>query len=152
MKIFNVVLLIFLLCLFSCKDFNKVFGAGSYSYAEKYTINREEHNVIKQIEKLKSDNDLIVPKFVWNGEKIELNDKRKSHWYDFYIYLKNRNQMFYFWTRSGDYTNTTIIALVAVRNGLGLGNWKDINKDLSDKENKEIKKVFEEKVISKIPL
>lgn len=68
MKILNFILLIFFLNLFSCKDFNNFFGVGSYSYSEKYNINNNEDNVIEQIEKIKLNNNLIVPKFQWFGE------------------------------------------------------------------------------------
>lgn len=150
MKKISLILLMFFLTILSCKDLNKIFGAGSYSYAEKYTINNKEINVIEQIESIKLNNKLIVPKFQWSGEDIILVDKRKSHWYEFYIYLREKDQMLHFYTRSNDSSNSTILALIGVRNGLGLGNWQIVNKDLSEDKNKAIIKVFEEQIVSKI--
>lgn len=150
MKIFHLIILVLFLSIFSCKDSTKVFGVGSFPFAEKYNIKKEENNVIEQIERIKLDNNLIVPKFQWLGEEIKLNDKRKSHWYVFYIYLRDRNQIIHFYTRYDDYSNSTILALIGVRDGLGLGNWQAINKDLSEEENEEIKLIFQDKIVSKI--
>lgn len=150
MKIFHIILLIFFLNIFSCKEFNKIFGTDSYSYAQKYNIRNEENNVIEQIEQIKLYNNLEVPKFQLSGEDVILDDKRKSHWYEFYIYLKDKDQILHFSTRFNDVSKSTTLSLIGVRNGLGLGNWKIVNKDLSEEKNNEIKKVFEEQIVSKI--
>lgn len=135
--------------MISCKDFN--FGAGSFPYAETYTINSPEEKVIDRINTLKEDNaDCVVPKFQWEGKEIELFDERKSHWYYFYFYLKDKNQIIMFWTKEAVDPNLTTVALIGVRDGVGLGNWRTINKDLTEEEDIEIKKIFEDRILSKI--
>lgn len=145
-KIFPIICFLFLI---SCKDLN--FGAGSFPYAETYTVHSHEEDVIERINMLKKENtDFVVPKFQWKGNEIELIDERDSHWYYYYFYLKDRNQIIMFWTREAVDTTLTTVALVGVRDGLGLGDWKTVNKDLSKEDDAEIKKIFEEQVISKI--
>ena len=149
-KILFIISVIGLLSFLSCKDINK-FSAGSYPYAERYIINRSEKEVIDVISKLKEDNpDYKVPKFQWAGKETELSDGRDSHWYYFYFYFKDTNEIVEFWTREGNNPNETKIGLVSIQKGLSLGNWKEVNKDLSDEENTEIKKEFKRNIIDKI--
>lgn len=49
-----------------------------------------------------------------------------------------------------DGTDKTIIGLISIQNGLSLGNWQDVNRDLSEDENEELKIIFREKMVSKI--
>ncbi|MBK1895787.1 hypothetical protein [Chryseobacterium paridis] len=141
-----------LVCLFivlSCKDINK-FSAGSYPYAETYVIHKSEKEVINTIIKLKEDNlDYKVPKLQWAGKETELLDGRDSHWYYFYFYFKDTNDIVEFWTRAGNRPNETKIGLFSVSKGLD-GSAHLVNKDLSDRENTEIKREFEKHIIDKV--
>lgn len=148
-KMLFIINIICLLPLLSCKDINK-FSAGSYPYAEMYIIDKPEKEVINAISKLKKDNlDYKVPKFQWAGKETELLDGRDSHWYYFYFYFKDRNEIIEFWTREDNKPNKTKIGLFRISKGLG-GAAYLVNKDLSEEENAEIKREFERIIINKI--
>lgn len=49
----------------------------------------------------------------------------------------------------GNSTNTKL-AFVALNKGLDIGNWKDVNKDFSYKENEKIKEYFQTKYLTPI--
>jgi hypothetical protein len=134
----------------SCSDVNQ-FSAGSYPYSENYLINQPKDSVIKKIEELKEEfPNYKVPSFIWAGEEITLNDKfLENGYYTFYIFIEEKNQIVHSYIREIN-SNATIIGIVSVQNGLTLGNWMVINKDLSEEENKEIKYYFEKNVVSKI--
>lgn len=140
----------FFVILFSCKDVNKI-SAGSYPYAEIYTINEPEKEVIKKIFELKENNpDYKVPEFQWAGKKILLEDKvLKNGYFVFYIFFKENNQILYSYVRQENSTSTKI-GLISIQNGMSLGNWKIINKDLTTEENDQLKNIFKEKIISNI--
>lgn len=133
----------------SCKDINK-FSAGSYPYAETYEINLTKEQVIEKIKKLKdTETKLQVPPFKWSGNTIELKDENSKNNYSFYIYLKDSNQIIYSDVRE-DGSNKAIIYLISIQNGLSLGNWREINKDLSAEENEKIKFFFKDNIVFKM--
>ncbi|MBT2620159.1 hypothetical protein [Chryseobacterium sp. ISL-6] len=149
MKKIFIINLVYLLSILSCKDINK-FSGGSYPYAETYVIPKSEKEVINTIIKLKEDNlDYKVPKLQWAGKETELLDGRDSHWYYFYFYFKDTNDIVEFWTREGNGPNETKVGFFSVSKGLN-GSTHLINKDLSEKENTEIKRKFEKHIIDKI--
>ena len=149
MKYKKCFILILLIILHSCKDANK-FSAGSYPYAEIYIINKPESVVIDKIIKLKEDNpNYKVPKLQWVGKEVELLDGKNSHWYYFYFYFKNTDQIIEFWIRKGDQPNETKIGLFSVSKGLK-GITCLVNKDLSKEENEKLKEIFKENIINKI--
>ena len=53
-------------------------------------------------------------------------------------------QIIYTWIRGNKF------AFISINKGTEIGNWKRINKDLNDSENKEEKKKFEERILNKI--
>lgn len=149
MKNIIIAFILILLINISCKDINK-FSAGSYPYAETYEVNLTKEQVIEKVKKIKDvDANLQVPPFKWAGNTIILKDENsKNNYFSFYIYLKERNQIIFFYVVSDN--AKSIVGLISVHNGLSLGNWREINKDLSDEENKAIKEEFEKKIINKI--
>jgi hypothetical protein len=131
-----------------------IFAPGSYPYAEHYELNYPEDKVIEAIIKLKtSDSKLLVPKVtIQGGGQLDLNDgkeKETDHWYKFYFYNKEKNEILFTWTRPAG-KNTTTFAFVSINEGLDIGHWKNINDDFGFFENKKIKKHFEETILEKI--
>ena len=131
-----------------------IFAPGSYPYAEHYELNYPEDKVIEAIIKLKtSDSKLLVPKVtIQGGGQLDLNDgkeKETDHWYKFYFYNKEKNEILFTWTRPAG-KNTTTFAFVSINEGLDIGHWKNINDDFVFFENKKIKKHFEETILEKI--
>lgn len=130
------------------------FAPGSYPYAEEYELDYPEEEVKSAINKFKQENpEYIVPKITVNNHgSWDLTDgqsKEPAHWYSIYFYYKNENRILFTWTRPAE-KNKTTFAFVSINDGLNLGNWKRINKDLSRSENKEEKKKFEEWILNKV--
>lgn len=123
------------------------FAPGSYPYAETYEIKVDEITLIEAIQNFKRDNpQYIVP--LQAQLKDEYGGDRKL-WYFVYFYYPQENKILCTWVRSANKGNTTF-AFVGINQGLVLGNWKIINKDLSRSENKKVKKEFEERILNKI--
>lgn len=120
---------------------------GSYPYAEQYEIQCEEADLIMAVKKFKAENsDYLVP------SQLQIIDGRRDendYWYHVYFYYKNENQLVQTWIRKSSKGKTTF-AFVAINESLTLGNWKNINKDFSNKENKIQKKKFENLLLNKI--
>ncbi len=143
----KIINFIFLISLFSCKDINK-FSSGSYPYAENFEIKLPKERVIYKIDSIKRNKELLVPSFKWAGKETLLKDKSlENGYFIFYIFFKEKKQIIYCYAKD-DGTDKTIIGLVSIQNGLSLGNWKEVNKDLSKDEK--LKKIFKEKIISEI--
>ncbi|WP_278380519.1 hypothetical protein [Chryseobacterium arthrosphaerae] len=146
---YKIISFTFLTFLFSCKDVNN-FSSGSYPYAETFEIKLPKDRVIYKIDSIKINKGLIVPSFKWAGKETLLRDKNlKNGYFVFYIFLKERNQIMYCYAKD-DGTDKTVIGLISIQNGLSLGNWQDVNRDLSEDENEDIKIIFREKIVSKI--
>ncbi|PZP44361.1 MAG: hypothetical protein DI598_14605 [Pseudopedobacter saltans] len=125
----------------------RLLAPGSYPYTETYEFNIPEGKLLKIIKNFKNDHqELMVP--------IDLEDGRKDssdYWYHIYFYDKATDNIFYTWTRPSE-KNKTTFALVAINNGLSLGNWKEINKDFSSNENKKIKEYFKRIILDSIKM
>lgn len=130
------------------------FTPGSYPYAEEYELNYSEEQVKMAIKKFEENYpEYIVPKVAINNQGyldlIDGQSKEPNYWYGVYFYYKDENKIIFTWTRPVG-KNKTTFAFVSINNGLNLGNWKNVNKDFSDFENKEEKKKFEEQILNKI--
>lgn len=94
-----------------------------------------------------------VPRVTINHrDTLDLLDKQTNdpaHWYSVYFYYNKENQIIHTWTRIAEDRKTTF-AFVSINNGLDIGNWKDINKDLDRSENDNQKKIFEERILEEI--
>lgn len=146
---YKIVSLVLLIILFSCKDVNKI-SAGSYPYAEVFEIKFPKEDVVNKIDSVKMKEGLQVPPFEWAGKETLLKDKTLKNGYSiFYIFLKETNQIMCFYIRA-DGSDETRVGLISIQNGLSLGNWKEVNKDLSKEESEQFEELFKEKIISKI--
>ena len=137
-------------------QFARMLAPGSYPFAEIYTIDAPEKEVLKAIEKFKfAHPDFIVPKVTINKNgSFDLSEsegrKENSHWYFNYFYYKKDNQIIFTWTRPSLEKNKTDFAFVSLNNGLDLGNWKDINDDFGYFENRDIKVKFEKLILNPV--
>jgi hypothetical protein len=139
---FGYIILVLVLTVTSCN-----FAPGSYPYAERYSINTDEASLIKIVEQFKQTHpEYIVPD---NCKLIDGRYTEKEHWYHIYFYYPKENQIVSTWLRSAENGKTTF-AFVAVNNGLALGNWKEINKDFNWGDNREQKRIFEERILDKV--
>jgi hypothetical protein len=116
--------------LFGCN----YISAGSYPYAETSVFPFSEQSFIRAIDTFK----LQHPKAVVPIE--DLNDGRGGsdggYWYHTYFYLPEKQTIVHCWTRPASESKTQF-AIVGLNNGLELGNWKQVNKDFSSRENTE---------------
>jgi hypothetical protein len=154
MKTFMVFIKSFLVVVLLSKITSCNFAPGSYPYAETYELNYSEEEVKTAINKFKQEHsEYIVPKVTIDGKATwDLIDEQSiepNYWYIVYFYYPKENQIILTWTRPAEKGKTTF-AFVSINKGLTLGNWKEINKDFSRLENKEEKKRFEERILSKI--
>lgn len=127
-------------------------SVGSYSNAEKYTLNGNEQAVKNAINQFKQNNkEYLVPKVSINNQGAwDLLDEPKGdppHWFGFYFYYKNENKIVFTLTRAAG-KNKTEFFFVATNKGLNIGNWKDINKDFNSDENKIEKEKFEKEILN----
>lgn len=156
-RTFKLVLLILgglIIILFGLYKLATLFAPGSYPYAQTYELNFPEDKVIQLINKFKSDNpEYIVPKVkINNSGSFDLPDERKDssdHWYHIYFYLQKENIIIYSWTRPLT-KNKTTFAFVSINKGLSIGNWQDINHDLSSSENDKFIQIFETEILNPI--
>jgi hypothetical protein len=124
------------------------FAAGSYPYAERYEIKCGESDLINAIKKFKEDNPeycLPLPSQLKDGRSSDRDD----HWYHVYFYYKKDNEIVNAWIRENN-KGTTTFAFVAINHGLELGNWKDINKDFTKKEDSIQKIKFERFILNPV--
>lgn len=84
-----------------------------------------------------------------NGETAELIDERRNHWYSFYFYYPDKNQIVKTWTRS-TFNSKTNFAFAAINEGLVLGNWTTANQSFWWWQNNERKTEFEKRILAKI--
>jgi len=127
----------------------KLFSPGSYANAERYELFVNEIYLDSLIERFKNEN----PQYKVPVE-VGLKDGRdnvpdQDYWFHTYFYFPKENKIIYAWTRPSG-KQKTIFAFVSVNDGLILGHWKDINKDFGFFENREQKKIFEERILNKI--
>jgi len=134
--------LVLLIVLNSCN-----FSSGSYPYAERYEIDMSEDQLIKRLITYKESHpELKLP----SGVKMK-DGKRDSldHWYHFYFYRKESDQVVKTWVRRIDKERSTF-ALVALFDRSFQHGLKFFNKDFDDQENEILKSRFEEEILTKV--
>lgn len=145
----TVLIIIAIFCLVSCKKKHyNIFSAGSYAYAESYTIDLSEQETINRVNKLKKKNSNMMPPTMWDGTEYNMEDERHNHWYFVHAYIKDEQRTIVFYIR-GDWKPTTIALISATEKGK-LRSWKFINKDFDDDENEHIIKWFEENILKEL--
>ncbi|MFT7072124.1 MAG: hypothetical protein ACJAX3_001098 [Patiriisocius sp.] len=128
---------------------------GSYGRAEVYEFEIPEENLIKIIKEFKSDNselDISSEDKLSSGKFPILRDGKEdssNHWYKFYFYYPDKNQIIFTWTRAKS-KMTSSFGFVRVNEGLNLGNWKDVNNNFLWWKNTPMKNEFEERILKKI--
>lgn len=140
-----VILSIILICVTAIIWFGKNFAPGSYPYVEKYEFNVSEEELINEINKLKdSEPYLKVPD---NYGLVDGRKKSNDHWYHFYIFYTEEQEIINCWVRASSSTSTDL-GFVSIINKYGKS--KLLNKDFNNSESNEQKKKFEERFINKL--
>jgi hypothetical protein len=160
MKIKKVLItlgvLLFMVIAFFAADFlYRLSMVGSYPYSEDYIVNLPESDIIQKTVELKEkDLSLQVPPAGYPFGA--LTDEKRDYWYYAYFLLQDRKTVVLCYVRAID-ENTTRIGLVFAGTGPEFLNSKQINarkyfmlQDLSEKENRELKKEFEKQILDRL--
>lgn len=121
--------------------------SGSFPFAEIYSVNSEELELIKAIEKFKTEN----PKYSV-PDKFTIYDGRRDnadYWYHVYFFYDYKETIVKCWVRPSGRGKTSF-AFVGLNEGLKSGNWKFVNRDFNDEENEEQKRKFEKFILNEI--
>jgi len=148
MKLPIYIFIISSLSLLSSCNF---FASGSYPFAEYYNFNIGQKELAKKIKDFKS----AKPQYKLirtssTGEEMEYPDEYSSNIYELYFYFTDTNQTIHCVIKKGD-NNTGRIGLEALSSGTNFAGWKQINtKQLSKKENSQIKLKFEKEILNEL--
>ena len=135
--IFAVVIIIIVIFL----RIGYLMSPGSYPESENYIINTSQLSLLSKIDSLKSQNTR------YNLSSLGNQYDSLKHSYNIYIYNYDRNQIIHIETLSKD-NNKSIIHLIGINQGLTLGNWKMVNKDLNSSESELVFKNFEKIILN----
>jgi len=127
----------------------KMMAPGSYVYAENYQLAAPESRVIEAVKLFKKTHpEMVVPE----AANLASSEGRpdSSYWYFIYLYYPKENQIVLAWTRPTIDSLNTELAFVSINEGLGLWNWKQINKDFTGEDNKKLKAQFERRFVKEL--
>jgi len=148
-KLFFPVIFI-VICFLALAFWGGMLGAGPYGYAQQYEFNVNKNQLIKSIERLKSEN--IVSNPPQDYAEYDSLDTLTLH-FNVKVYYPDENTIVYFFINDKpDNTGKSFINLVSVNEGLHQENYKLVNKDLDRSENLKIKKEFENRILNKLRL
>lgn len=121
--------------------------ANGFPHAQSYVVHYPEAVVLEAIETFKSANPHhFQPQYL---NLIDGRDEHDDRFHHFYFFYPEALQIVYVWARPID-DYSTEIALVSINDGLVLGNWKNINKDFSMRDNEIQKEKFFNTILNKI--
>lgn len=132
-------------------SFGYNFTGDVYQDSEEYIVEQSKDDLINIIETFRSSNPsykLITTNE--EGEYIYYQDSNSSKHYNVYFYFKDIDLTIKCLL---DYINEdeSRFSLYAVSKGVNFASWKTINtKELTRKENKEIKKKFEKEILDNL--
>jgi len=145
-NILKFTLIIFLI-VSSLYTLAKLFSPGLYPNAEVFIMEGSDSLLIKKINALKTkDSFYNVPQNSNLTDGLSSKDDKR---FIYYFYYQKENEIIFTWIRSINKTQCQF-ALVSIKSDNGLGNWKDLNKDLGYFETKDEVRKFKERIL--IPL
>jgi hypothetical protein len=136
--------ILFCSVIFSALFFNSCsYAPGSYPYAEVYELEMTEEELIRATIEFKLENpEFSVPIDI--GLVDGRSDSITDHWYHVWFYYRAENKIIYTWVRENK------MAFVSVNEGLEIGSWKLINKDMSRAQSKKEMRIFEDRILNKV--
>lgn len=142
-------MLFIILVIISCD----LIVSGSYPYAEYYYIDISQDDLIKKITSFKETNPQYkIYTTNENREKVEVKDDTANYYQSFYFNLGNDSVILCVINIGSEVPkNSTKMGLVRFSTQKNFGSWKSINtKELSKKDNAEIKRIFENKILNNL--
>ena len=150
-KIFGIAIIVIIL-LYAFVKLISMVASRPHDHVEEYEYKVSEKELIDRIIAFKKENPQYnVPKET-NLEDA-YGDTIVTKYYHVYIYFPAENKIVYFFiTNDLEDKNISSLNLYSINDGLQLGHWRDVNKQLGFKENREIKRKFQERVLDKLGL
>lgn len=136
-KVFSIVIV--LLAIFVLA---KALSPGSYNGVMKFKIDISENEAIVKIDSIKKTSNSY--RYLKDRGYIDGRKDEYDHWYHFYIYYADTDEVLNCWVRE-DYSGEATIALVSINID---SKWKRLDKDFDRTEKRVIKKRFIKEVIS----
>lgn len=147
-KVFITIFLLGLL-LFILKTIAPFFYSGAYPFSAIYEIDVKESLLKQKIKEFKENN----PSYN-TPEQCELTDHTDQSYnnlFRVYFYYKKENKIVTIWVSSGN-KNKSELGVVAINNGLDIGNWRTLNSDLDEDETQEELSLFENRILKQLGL
>jgi hypothetical protein len=120
-----------------------LIAPGNYPASENYIINTSQINFLSKIDSFKSRNTRYnVPSLVNVYDSIR-------HSYNIYFYNYSKNQIIHIEDQR-ESKDKSVVHFIGINEGLTLGNWKMVNKDLTRDESEVIFKDFERNILSQL--
>jgi len=123
-------------------------SSGSFNYAQQYQFNVSKAQLIKSIEKYKSENKRYNPPLNCNA-RDSLDDYTSN--LTVYVFYPDQNSIVCFVIHSHE-AKISYIYLVSINEGLTTPYYKRVNKDFDRNDNLKIKAEFKERVLNKLGL
>ncbi|MCC8018253.1 MAG: hypothetical protein LIO85_00540 [Rikenellaceae bacterium] len=122
---------------------------GVYVYAQKYKLDASDECVIAAVDTFFMQNKKYrLPEGSYLTEEQQEWD---GYYYYIYFYVPEEKRYLNTWIRGSiDDKNQTTFALVAISENLEPYSWFLVNNELSRKENRRVKKLFEEQILKPI--
>ncbi len=147
-KVFITIFLLGLL-LFILKTIAPFFYSGAYPFSAIYEIDVKESLLIQKIKEFKEDNPSYnTPEQCGLIDEI---DPSYKNYFIIYFYYKEENKIAFIWVSSGN-KNKSELGVVAINNGLDIGNWRRLNSDLDEEETQKELSLFENRILKQLGL
>jgi hypothetical protein len=145
-----ITTIVIIICVLVLVFLGGMLGAGPYGYAQQYEFNVSKDQLIKSIERFKSENIAFDPP--QNSTENDTLDTLTTHFNVKVYYPDERTIVYFFINDDGDNNGKSFINLVSVDEGLNQGNYKLVNRDFDRSKNLEVKKEFEDRILNKLKL
>lgn len=131
-----------------------IVGSGFYPYAEKYVFDIYRDELIDNVDKFKEENPEYKVMTTFQSGIIGEHDGINGGFYNFYFYFKSIDSKVHCIINMSEFIDEkpTYFMLASISRGKEFrGEAKMVNtKDLTRKENKEIKNLFETEILDHI--
>lgn len=140
-----------LLFIWGCEECTRrVFGgfAGSYPYAESWTINASEQETLEAIKNIKQESPLLQPPD--QRALVPVRDSATGYWAYVDFYYADTKEVVHAWTREGSEPNTTTFAFVSISRLNDPTDSRLINKDFWYVANRRQINRFKSRIVDRI--
>jgi hypothetical protein len=142
---------VILTCLIIIFYVGGTYSSGSLGYAQQYQFNVSNTQLIKAVERFKSENKSFNPPP--NYSEPDSADTYIPDFFNVYLFYYDQNSIVYLVIdKDHQDINKSTIYFVSINEGLKGPFYKRVNKDFDRDDNLKIKKEFEERILKKLGL